>query len=57
MSFENPNFGVRKLGSTGQLVSGLESKIVSVDSLKHLPPNNIGEIWIRGPNMMKGIAF
>lgn len=54
VSLENPNEGLRHTGSTGGLVAGVESKIISVDKMKALAPNQLGEIWIRGPNMMQG---
>lgn len=46
--------GTHQFGSTGPLVSGVESKVVSVDTMNSLPPNQLGELWFRGPNIMQG---
>ncbi|XP_026414533.1 4-coumarate--CoA ligase-like 7 [Papaver somniferum] len=54
ISIENPYDGVRYSGSTGPLVPGVESRIVSLDTMKPLPPTQIGEIWLRGQNMTQG---
>ncbi|GAB2275153.1 Probable CoA ligase ccl7 [Dionaea muscipula] len=54
ISLEHPSIGVRHSGSCGILASGVEAQIIDVDSLKPLPPKQQGEIWIRGPNVMKG---
>ncbi|KAK4440700.1 4-coumarate--CoA ligase-like 7 [Sesamum alatum] len=54
VSIENPYAGPRHSGSAGTLAPGVESQIVSVDKLKPLPPGQLGEIWVRGANMMQG---
>uniref|UniRef100_A0A0D9VPN8 4-coumarate--CoA ligase n=1 Tax=Leersia perrieri TaxID=77586 RepID=A0A0D9VPN8_9ORYZ len=55
ISLEYPEKGqAREFGSTGTLVTGVEAKIVDIETLKHLPPNELGEICIRGPNIMQG---
>lgn len=55
VSVENPIKGeVRKYGSTGKLAPCMEAKVVNVDTLKLLPPNVVGELCFRGPNIMKG---
>ncbi|KAM6568863.1 hypothetical protein CsatB_016848 [Cannabis sativa] len=54
ISIEDSKEGCRFSGSTGMLVPGIESKIMNTQTWKPLPPNQEGEIWLRGPNMMQG---
>lgn len=49
----NPLKGKRKPGSVGIPVPGVHVKIVD-DSEKELPPGEVGEIIVKGPNVMKG---
>lgn len=55
ISLENLQKGrPRHSGSTGQLVTGVEAKIVDSETMEHLAPNQQGEICVRGPNIMQG---
>jgi long-chain acyl-CoA synthetase len=51
-SFNHPD-RPRKTGSIGQPIDGVEMKVVGEDG-EALPPGEVGEIAIRGPNVMKG---
>ena len=44
------------LGSVGLLIPNMECKIVDPETGKCLGvgKNNTGEIWVKGPNVMKG---
>jgi long-chain acyl-CoA synthetase len=45
--------GVRKLGSVGQAIPGVE--IAILDDADHaVPPSEVGEVCVRGPNVMQG---
>jgi len=54
ISLECPKEGARQYGSTGYLMSGVEAKVISVDTFKPVPPNQNGELLFRGPNIMQG---
>ena len=51
-SFNHPG-RVRKPGSIGTPVQGVEMRVVDADG-RGLPSGEVGEIAIRGPNVMKG---
>jgi long-chain acyl-CoA synthetase len=42
-----------RAGSVGQLVPGAEARIADDDG-KPVPPGQTGEVWLRGPMIMKG---
>jgi acyl-CoA synthetase (AMP-forming)/AMP-acid ligase II len=46
--------GKGRPGSAGQTLAGTECRIVDIDSGKDLGPGAEGELWVRGPQVMKG---
>jgi malonyl-CoA/methylmalonyl-CoA synthetase len=54
MNFSNPLRGVRKPGSIGLPLPGLEVRIVNPETLQDLPPGETGEIWLKGPAVTPG---
>ena len=49
----NPLSGVRKPGTVGLPLSGQEVRVVGEDD-EPLPPGQVGEVTVRGPNVMRG---
>lgn len=49
----NPLKGLRKIKSVGLPLTGVEVKIID-DKEKELPPGEVGELIVKGPNIMKG---
>jgi len=54
MNFSNPVRGVRKPGSIGLPLPGLEVRIVRPDILKDVERGETGEIWLKGPAVTPG---
>jgi acyl-CoA synthetase (AMP-forming)/AMP-acid ligase II len=45
-----------KAGSCGRPFDGIEVRIVDPERGSEQPPGEAGEIWLRGPNLMRGIC-
>jgi acyl-CoA synthetase (AMP-forming)/AMP-acid ligase II len=43
-----------KVGTIGLAVAGTEDKIVDPLTAVELPPREVGELWVRGPQVMQG---
>jgi long-chain acyl-CoA synthetase len=50
----NPVFGDRRIGTIGLPVPSTEAAILDQETLQPLPPGEIGEIAVRGPQVMLG---
>lgn len=44
----------QQYGSLGRLAENMEAKIIDPESGESLPPGQRGELWLRGPAIMKG---
>jgi long-chain acyl-CoA synthetase len=49
----NPLSGLRKMGSIGIPMPGIDAKVLD-ENLHELPPGEVGELAVRGPNIMLG---
>lgn len=49
----NPVNGTRKIGSVGPPLPGIEAVVIGEDGSR-LPSGQVGELIVRGPNVMKG---
>jgi malonyl-CoA/methylmalonyl-CoA synthetase len=54
MNFSNPLRGKKKPGSIGLPLPHVEVRIVDPESFRDLDPGEVGEIWLRGPNVTPG---
>jgi long-chain acyl-CoA synthetase len=50
----NPLYGARKVGSIGVPIPNTDAKIVDLVTGQELPPGQIGELVVRGPQVMQG---
>jgi long-chain acyl-CoA synthetase len=50
----NPLYGLRKVGSIGVPIPNTDAKIVDLATGESLPPGRIGELVVKGPQVMRG---
>jgi malonyl-CoA/methylmalonyl-CoA synthetase len=54
MNISNPLNGERKPGMIGFPLPRVEARLVDPESLVDVPEGEVGEIWVRGPNVFAG---
>ncbi|GAB4108639.1 MAG: long-chain fatty acid--CoA ligase [Acidobacteriota bacterium] len=54
VAFVNPVYGHRKIGTIGVPIPDTEACVVDLDTREALPPGEVGELAIRGPQVMQG---
>jgi len=54
VTHSNPLKGERRVGSIGLPLPGTRARIVDVQTGQSLPPGKVGELLIRGPQVMQG---
>jgi long-chain acyl-CoA synthetase len=50
----DPLYGVRKVGSIGLPIPNTDARIVDLVTGETLPPGHVGELVVRGPQVMRG---
>ncbi|MBM7568934.1 long-chain-fatty-acid--CoA ligase [Paenibacillus sacheonensis] len=50
----NPLWTRRKIGTIGLPLPGTQAKVVALDTGEELPPGEIGELLVQGPQVMQG---
>lgn len=54
VTHSNPFWGTRKPGTVGIAAPSTECRIVDPEGGRDVEPGELGELWIRGPQVMKG---
>ncbi len=54
MNFSNPLRGMKKSGSIGLPLPNVKTRIVDPETYKDLETDEVGEIWLKGPNVSPG---
>ena len=54
MNFSNPLKGIKKPGSIGLPLPGLQVRIVDTETSADVSPGRVGEIWLKGPSITPG---
>jgi long-chain acyl-CoA synthetase len=50
----NPIWGLRKIGTIGTPFPDTEAKVINAETWEEMPQGEIGELVVRGPQVMKG---
>lgn len=54
MLISNPLDGPRKGGAVGLPLPGVEARLANQETFADVEPGEVGEIWVRGPNVFSG---
>ena len=54
MNFSNPLRGVRKPGSIGLPLPGVQVRLIDPETMQDVPPGQTGEIWLKSPSITSG---
>jgi len=54
MNFSNPFRGIKKPGSIGLPLPNVEARIVNPETFQDVRLGDVGEIWLKGPNVTPG---